>query len=103
MQIRHRIRKRILDTEERGKHAKRLKKMQQASSRSIYAKRKEIVEPVFGQIKNNGFREFSVRGSPKVAGEFSLVCATHNLKKIVKAIYRGVVCFESGKLAPIVA
>ncbi len=40
-----------------------------------------IVEPVFGQIKNGGFHGFSLRGKEKVAGEFSLVCAAHNLKK----------------------
>ena len=50
-----------------------------------------IVEPVFGQIKNTGFRGFSVRGKAKAAGEFSLVCATHNIKKIMKAMVRGVI------------
>jgi len=68
------------------------KKMEQESSKEIYKKRKEIVEPVFGQIKNNGFRGFSVRGYEKTSGEFSLVCAVHNIRKIVKAISRGVIC-----------
>lgn len=77
-------------------------KMLQESSRQIYKKRKEVVEPVFGQIKNSGFRQFSLRGSPKVAGEFSLVCITHNFKKIVKAICRGEACFKSGELVPMV-
>ncbi len=54
--------------------------------------RKVIVEPVFGQIKNGGFRGFSLRGKEKVAGEFSLVCAGHNIKKMVKAIMTGAVC-----------
>ena len=93
---------RIITTD--GKESLRrnmIAKMQQESSKQIYAKRKEIVEPVFGQIKNNRFRQFSLRGSPKVAGEFSLVCATHNFKKIVKAIHRGAVCFKSGGLVPI--
>ena len=95
---------RIIATDEKEPlRREMIEKMQQESSRKIYAKRKEIVEPVFGHIKNSGFRQFSVRGSPKVAGEFSLVCAAHNFKKIVKAIYRGVVCFESGQLAPILA
>lgn len=79
------------------------KKMQQAYSCQIYRKRKHIVEPVFGQIKNTGFRGFSVRGSPKVSGEFSLACISHNLSKIVRAVCRGTVRFESGKLAPMVA
>lgn len=67
------------------------KKMETEESKIIYKQRKVIVEPVFGQIKNSGFRGFSVRGKEKVAGEFSLVCATHNIKKIAKAIFKGVV------------
>jgi len=50
------------------------------AAKVIYGKRKTIVEPVFGQIKNSGFRGFSVRGKEKVAGEFSMVCAAHNSK-----------------------
>jgi transposase len=45
-------------------------KMEKQASKDIYSKRKVIVEPVFGQIKNSGFRGFSVRGKEKVAGEF---------------------------------
>ena len=74
-------------------------KMEQESSKEIYKKRKKIVEPVFGQIKNSGFRGFSLRGYEKASGEFSLVCAVHNFKKIVKAISVGKVCLESGRLA----
>jgi len=66
-------------------------KMELKSAQDIYAHRKTIVEPVFGQIKNNGFRGFSLRGIEKVQGEFSLVCATHNLKKIFKAIAKGLI------------
>jgi len=69
-------------------------KMQTDQAKAVYKQRKVIVEPVFGQIKNSGFRGFSVRGKNKVAGEFSLVCATHNLKKIARAITKGVVCPE---------
>jgi transposase len=51
--------------------------------RACYAKRKQIVEPVFGQIKQvRGFRQFLVRGLKKVQGEWKLVCLTHNLLKI---------------------
>ena len=56
-------------------------RMETPESRAIYARRKTIVEPVFGQIKNSGFRGFGVRGREKVAGEFSLVCVAHNLKR----------------------
>ena len=74
-------------------------RMSQPESRVIYARRKTIVEPVFGQIKNTGFRGFGVRGKEKVAGEFSLVCVAHNLKKIVFAALRGEVCPEFGTRA----
>lgn len=65
------------------------KKMELEASKEIYKKRKTIVEPVFGQIKNMGFRGFSLRGLKKVKGEFSLVCATHNIKKIIKVVSDG--------------
>ena len=73
-------------------------KMEKDDAKAIYKERKIIVEPVFGQIKNMGFRDFSVRGKEKAAGEFSLVCAVHNIKKIAKAMIRGVVRPEDGKL-----
>jgi len=63
-------------------------KMELESSKEIYKQRKVIVEPVFGQLKNTGFRGFSVRGLKKTSGEFSLVCTTHNIKKIVRAVLR---------------
>ena len=71
-------------------------KMATEPAKMIYGKRKTIVEPVFGQIKNNGFRGFSVRGKEKVAGEFSMVCAAHNFKKIAKAIVTGLIRPEFG-------
>ena len=67
-------------------------KMEQEEAKEIYKRRKVIVEPVFGQIKNGGFRGFSLRGKEKVAGEFSLVCAAHNIKKMVTEIMAGSVC-----------
>jgi len=55
---------------------------------AIYAARKGIVEPVFGQIKQaRGFRRFSLRGLEKVKAEWALVCATHNLLKIYRVCY----------------
>jgi transposase len=71
-------------------------KMATEAAKVVYGKRKTIVEPVFGQIKNNGFRGFSVRGKEKVAGEFSMVCAAHNFKKIAKAIVTGLIRPEFG-------
>ncbi len=66
-------------------------KMEEEESKEIYKKRKVIVEPVFGQIKNMGFLGFSLRGKEKVEGEFSLVCATHNIKKMVSSVVKGLV------------
>ncbi|MCP4289892.1 MAG: IS1182 family transposase [Gammaproteobacteria bacterium] len=73
-------------------------KMETQEAKAVYKERKIIVEPVFGQIKNTGFRGFSVRGKEKAAGEFSLVCAMHNIKKIAKAMIRGVVRPDCVKL-----
>jgi transposase len=79
------------------------KKMEKQSSKDIYKRRKKIVEPVFGQIKNSGFRGFSLRGHEKASGEFSLACAVHNFKKIVRAIAGGKLCLEVRGLVPVVA
>ena len=55
---------------------------------AIYAARKAIVEPVFGQIKQaRGFRRFSLRGLAKVQAEWALVCATHNILKLYRLCY----------------
>ena len=54
--------------------------------RAVYARRKAIVEPVFGQIKEaRGFRRFSLRGLCPVEAEWQLVCLTHNLLKLFRA------------------
>jgi transposase len=51
--------------------------------RAVYARRKVIVEPVFGQSKEGrGFRRFLLRGVDNIRGEWRLVCVTHNLLKI---------------------
>lgn len=50
--------------------------------RATYARRKVIVEPVFGQINNRGFRQFLLRGIEKVRGEFALIAMSHNLLKL---------------------
>jgi transposase len=51
-----------------------------------YARRKVIIEPVFGQIKAAmGFRNFSLRGLEKMQGEWNLVCIVHNLGKLFRS------------------
>ncbi len=57
---------------------------------AVYATRKFIVEPVFGQIKQaRGFRQFLLRGLEKVRGEWALICMTHNILKFHKIICSG--------------
>jgi len=55
---------------------------------AVYAARKAIVEPVFGQIKHGrGFRQFLLRGVEKVRLEWALVCTTHNILKMYRICY----------------
>jgi transposase len=61
-------------------------KLRTQSGHAVYKMRKAIVEPVFGQIKEQrGFRRFSLRGLEKVRAEWKLVCATANLLKLFRA------------------
>jgi hypothetical protein len=58
-------------------------KVQTPAGKALYARRKVIVEPVFGQIKEaRGFRRFLLRGLATIRGEWRLVCLTHNLLKM---------------------
>jgi Transposase DDE domain len=61
-------------------------RLKRAGYRSRYRLRKQVVEPVFGQIKQaRGFRQFLLRGLSQVAGEWSLVCSAHNVLKLAGA------------------
>jgi len=61
-------------------------KLRRAGCRSRYRLRKQIVEPVFGQIKQaRGFRQFLLRGFEKVRAEWAMICTAHNLIKLAKA------------------
>ena len=52
-----------------------------------YAKRKYLVEPVFGDMKyNRNMGGLLLRGKIKAAGEFLLACIAHNLRKIAKKL-----------------
>jgi transposase len=65
------------------------RKLRTESGRLLYAARKHIVEPVFGQIKRvRGFRKFSQRGLQLISAEWQLICATHNLLKIWRFTFR---------------
>jgi len=59
------------------------RRLRSKRGRAMYKRRRHIVEPVFGWIKQVlGFRSFSVRGLSKVAGEWSLVCLATNLRRM---------------------
>jgi transposase len=60
--------------------------LKQQGRQSPYRLRKQVVEPVFGQIKQaRGFRQFLLRGLNKVKAEWSIICTAHNLLKLVGA------------------
>ena len=62
------------------------RKLTTQKGRMIYCKRKQIVEPVFGQIKEvRGFRRFSLRGLSNVAAEWDIICLTHNILKLFRS------------------
>ena len=66
--------------------ARMREKLKRGGWRSPYRLRKQIVEPVFGQVKQAmGFRQFLLRGLTKVRAEWSLVCTAHNLLKMASA------------------
>ena len=61
------------------------RKLKLAGYRSRYRFRKQIVEPVFGQIKQaRGFRQFLLRGMEKVRAEWAMICTAHNLLKLAQ-------------------
>jgi transposase len=63
-------------------------KLRTPEGRAIYARRKAVVEPVNGQIKEaRRFRRFLVRGLHAVSGQWSLVCTGHNVLKLYRATY----------------
>jgi transposase len=61
-------------------------KLKRVGWRSRYRLRKQVVEPVFGQIKQaRGFRQFLLRGIEKVKAEWAMICTAHNLTKLATA------------------
>jgi transposase len=62
------------------------RKLATKAGKAVYSRRKVIVEPVFGQIKEaRGLRRFLLRGLQKVRGEWSLITLTHNILKLHRA------------------
>jgi len=64
-------------------------KLRTQKGRATYSRRKQIVEPVFGQIKEpRGFRRFLLRGLVNVHCEWDIVCLTHNFLKLFRNGYQ---------------
>ena len=62
-------------------------RLRRGDHRSRYRLRKQTAEPVFGQIKEaQGIRRFLLRGIEKVQREWQIICASHNLRKMTKAM-----------------
>ena len=58
-------------------------KLRTGAGQALYKMRKEIVEPVLGQIKQaRGIWQFQLRGLAQVQAEWRLICLTHNLRKL---------------------
>jgi hypothetical protein len=63
------------------------RKLKTKQGRAAYRKRKHIVEPVFGWIKNVlGFRQLSLRGEANARAEWNLVCLSLNLRRMAARI-----------------
>lgn len=59
-------------------------KLTGTEGRSIYRRRKAVVEPAFGQMKEaRGFRRFLLRGIEQTRGEWGFLCTVHNLLKLI--------------------
>jgi len=70
----------------------RRRKLRTKKGRKRYGLRKELPEPVFGQIKQaRGFRQFLLRGKQKVQGEWRFICTGHNVLKLFGARNDGLV------------
>ena len=61
------------------------RKLLTKAGRAAYRLRQQVVEPVFGQIKNTGLVRLLLRGEQKCQAEWLLHCTGHNLLKLHQA------------------
>jgi transposase len=65
------------------------RKLRTKKGKVCYGLRKELPEPVFGQIKQvRGFNHFLLRGLENVSSEWKVICTGHNLLKLFKTCSR---------------
>lgn len=77
------------------------RKLRTKKGKELYGLRKELPEPVFGQIKQvRGFDQFLLRGSDKVSSEWKIICTGHNLLKLFRVCGRGLFGQEVLAVAP---
>jgi hypothetical protein len=77
------------------------RKLRTKKGKEYYGLRKELPEPVFGQIKQvRGFDQFLLRGSDKVSNEWKVICTGHNLLKLFRVCGRGLLGQEVLAVAP---
>jgi hypothetical protein len=77
------------------------RKLRTKKGKECYGLRKELPEPVFGQIKHvRGFDHFLLRGLDQVNCEWKVICTGHNLLKLFRAFGRGSFGQETPVLAP---
>jgi transposase len=75
-------------------------RLESEEGRTKYGKRKWMVEPVFGDLKQNrNYRGLLLRGKRRARGEFLIMCIAHNLRKIAKYL---IAKDDTPKLAPMV-
>ena len=58
------------------------RKLKTKKGRAVYARRKAIVEPAFGQISTRQGKRVLLRGLEKASGEWDLLAGCHNLLKL---------------------
>ena len=77
------------------------KALKRAGRASRYRLRQQVVEPVFGQMRQaRGFRQFLLRGLDQVRGEWAMICTARNLRKLAQAAGRCAMPAPPGVRAP---
>lgn len=65
-------------------------KRSEPASKEQFRRRSEIIERFFGQTKwNDGFARWSFKGKEQVAAQWTMICITNNLRKIIAALGAG--------------
>lgn len=64
------------------------RKLRTTAGRAVYARRKAVVEPCFGQIKGRGFWKLLLRGLEKAQAEWALIAMSHNLLKYYRVAWQ---------------